>query len=168
MYYLLLELGRTHPQRFVEAGQCKECMNKDCCCPSWYRLPPGHFHCDRVLKADVPEIKQGEVEKWHKWDSDDANWDSDNECEVPLEPDEMYYTYVHSIAESDELYDSDRFKAILSRNRYYTQTNSNARGLSEGTRRQILRKKEHWAVVCPKLNVPTCKPVFPKGTHPFW
>ena len=69
---------------------------------------------------------------------------------------------------ADNLYDSDRYKAMLSRNRDYTQTNSNAEGLSEDHRHQIRCKKRHWEAVCPKLSAPICAPVFPKGVHWLW
>ena len=65
-------------------------------------------------------------------------------------------------------YLSDRHKAILSRNRDWTQTNSNARGLTEDLRFQIRWKKRRWELICPKLDVTATAPVFPKGIHRLW
>jgi len=166
VYYLLLQLGQTHPHRFLEVGECQECKDGDCCRPSWFKLPPGHLHCEKVFKADVLEMERREVKKWHV--KRDFDWDSEDECETPADPLHTHYTYVHSMTTADDLYTSDRHKAILSRNRNYTQTNSNAKGLSEIHRRQIRWKKRHWEVVCPKLSAPICAPVFPQGVHQLW
>ena len=166
VYYLLLQLGQTHPHRFLEVGECQECKDGDCCRPSWFKLPPGHLHCEKVFKADVLEMERREVNKWHV--KRDFDWDSEDECETPADPLHTHYTYVHSMTTADDLYTSDRHKAILSRNRNYTQTNSNAKGLSENHRRQIRWKKRHWEVVCPKLSAPICAPVFPQGVHRLW
>ena len=166
VYYLLLELGETHPHRFVKTGQCKECNDKDCCRPSWFKLPPGHSHCERVFEIDVPEMERREVKKWHVTKT--TYWDSEGECECECECDPLHthYIYVHSM--TDDLYNSDRHKAILSRNRDYTQTNSNARGLTEDQRFQIRYKKRYWELICPKLDVTAIAPVFPKGIHWLW
>ena len=164
VYYLLLELGETHPHRFVKTGQCKECNDKDCCRPSWFKLPPGHLHCENVFKDDVPETERREVKKWHVTKT--TYWDSEGECECECDPLHTHYIYVHSM--TDDLYNSDRHKAILSRNRDYTQTNSNARGLTEDQRFQIRYKKRYWELICPKLDVTAIAPVFPKGIHWLW
>ena len=119
----------------------------------------------------MTEEEQQWVEKRvEEWDIHEMEtyWDSSDECEVPCDVEERYCILIHQKPSLDFLYNSDCSRAVLSRNREWSQTNSNKKGLSHHIRMNIRCLQKHWRIVCPKLKVPTCTPMFPKGVHDLY
>ena len=95
---------------------------------AWCYVPPGYLHCGRAFKNDMTQSEQKKVKKWELHELD-AYWDDSEDCEVPYSDDERYYILEYYEKPTlDWLYESDRNKAILSRNREWSQVNSNTKG----------------------------------------
>lgn len=164
---MLLELATSHPHRFLHCGKCSKCQDERCHGHAWCYLPPGYLHCFRAFKFDMTQSEQKKVKEWEV-DDVDTYWDDSEDCEVPCSDDERYYILKYEKPTLNWLYDSDQNKAVLSRNREWSQINSNTKGLTYTIRHNICKLHKQWRIVCPKLKVPTCTPRFPKGVHDLY
>ena len=145
---------------------CSKCKDLDCRRESWFLLPPGHLVCSMPCEDELPEMECKQIECEGRWQIDPRPYyDSDEDCVV--QNDVKCITVIQH-PHSMYLYDSNRVKSIVSRNRKYSQTMSTERGLTGDAVTQIHQLKKDWAIVCPHLQPPRSCPVFPEGYDFGW